>query len=133
MMPAMSVSHSPTVRPRLADLPAASRSRIANGRLGVDLRTAAGRRWRDCFLDLMHRTGGRSEQLCRSAASLIVRREALDAKIALGEDVPTDELLRLVSELRRTMTRLGLDADAEEPGEDMTAELLADIRAAEAA
>ncbi len=119
-MPGMSLSNSPATRPRLADMPAASRSRIANGRLGVDMRSAVGRRWRDCYLDLMHRTGGRSEQLCRSAASLIVRREAIDAKIALGADVATDELLRLVSELRRVMTRLGIDAD--EPGELLSAD-----------
>lgn len=123
----MTTANSPAARPRLADLPAASRSRIANGRLGVDLRTAAGRRWRDCYIDLTHRTRGQHEQLCRSAASLIVRREALDAKIALGQDVPTDDLLRLVSELRRTMTRLGLDAD-DEPGEDGTAAAIAALR-----
>jgi hypothetical protein len=102
-------AYSPMARPRLADLPAASRSAIANGRIGVDLRTAAGRRWRDCYLELMDKTNGRSETLCRSAASLIVRREALDAKIALGEDVSTDDLLRLASEIRRTLSRLGLD------------------------
>jgi len=119
---------SPASRPRLADLPAASRSRIANGRLGVDLRTAAGRRWRDVFLAAMEATGSRHESLCRQLATLTVRREQLDADVAGGRDVDVDLLLRLASEVRRTLTRLGL-TDVEDPvGEDVTDQVIAHVR-----
>ena len=87
--------NSPADRRQLADLPAASRSRIANGALGIDLRTRTGRRWRDCYLELMAQTGGRHVQMVRSLASLIVQREKLDADLARGEPVDSDELLRL--------------------------------------
>lgn len=131
----MKTEKSPAIRPRLADLPAASRSRIANGRLGVDLRTAAGRRWRDCFLSAMEATGSRNESLCRQLATLTVRREQLDAAVAAGKPVDVDLLLRLSSEVRRTLDRLRLtdpDGDDEE-GEDVTAEVIARIRAADEA
>lgn len=117
---------SSAVRPRLADLPAASRSAITNGRLGVDLRTAAGRRWRDVFIQTMEATGNRNESLCRQLATLTVRREQLDAEVAAGRDVDVDLLLRLSSEVRRTQERLGLTAD--EPGPDATEEVIRHIR-----
>ena len=126
--------NSPADRRQLADLPAASRSRIANGALGIDLRTRTGRRWRDCYLELMAQTGGRHVQMVRSLASLIVQREKLDADLARGEPVDSDELLRLCGAISRLMARVGLVAD-DEPGEgpDVTAEVIARIGTTEAA
>lgn len=123
---------SPAVRPRLADLPASSRSKIANGRYGFSLRTVQGRRWRDVFISAMEGTGAKNEQLCRAYASLVVRRESLDAEVASGEPVDVDLLLRCTSEVRRLQERLGLivaDAD-DEPGEDGTAAAIAALRSA---
>ena len=124
----MSLASSPSIRPRLADLPAASRSRITNGALGIDLRTRSGRRWRDIYLDAMRQTGGRHEQTCRSIASLTLRHEQLDAQLAKGEDVDTSELVKLSGAIGRALVRAGLTAD-DEPGEDVTAEIVARIRA----
>ena len=53
----------------------------------------------------------------------------LDARLVSGMEVSTDELLRLASEVRRTMTRLGLDADDEGDGIDGTPLALAALRA----
>lgn len=117
-------------RTAIAAVPANNRSAVTNGALGIDLRTRVGRRFRDVYLDAMNRTDGRNPVLCRSLAGLVVRREALDAAIVSGADVSTDELLRLASEVRRTLTRLGLDAGGdEEPVEDGTAAAIAALRA----
>ena len=107
-----------------------SRSKIANGRAlhaFADGRTREARRWRDVYLDVMRRTGNRNETLCRSLASAILAREALDARLARGEDVDAALLIKLSGEIRRLTLRLHLDE--EPPVEDVTAEAIALIRA----
>jgi hypothetical protein len=113
---------SSLARPTLAELPPASRSRIANGRLGVDMRSASGRRWRDVFLAAMEATHARHESLCRQLATLTVRREQLDAEVAAGRDVDIDTLLRLASEVRRTQRTLGLITSTEPGPEPLPAD-----------
>ena len=102
-------------------MPANNRSRLGNGSAlpsGTDGRRSAARRWKEIFRDGMARTGGRHETLCRSYASLVVRREMIDAEVVRGVDVDVDLLLRIASEIRRTAERLGLLGDL--PGEDET-------------
>ncbi len=121
--------NSPAERARIADIPRNNRSRLGNGSIlpaGVDGRSSAARRWKEIFRDSMAQTGGVRDSLCRSLASLTVQREALDAALARGESVDTALLVKLSGEIRRTMTRLGLD---EEPAEDGTAQAIAALRA----
>lgn len=97
---------------RLVAAKPTARSRITNGKqlhAGADGRTREARRWRDLYRHYMVATGGRCEQLCRSLASLIVERERLDAACARGEPVDALLLVRLSGEIRRLLTRLGLD------------------------
>ena len=75
-----------------------------------DGRTRQARAWRAAFDSAMASTGGRSEGLCRTYASLSIKRVQLDNQIASGIDVDVDVLLRVSSELRRTMARLNADA-----------------------
>jgi hypothetical protein len=95
------------------------RSRVTNGRTllaGVDGRSAGARRYRDVLADVMEQTGRRNEALCRRYASLVMQSETLDAMIARGETVTTDEVVKLSGELRRVMSRLGLIGyDEDEP------------------
>jgi hypothetical protein len=98
-------------------MPRNNRSAVSNGtRLGIDLRSKDGRRWRDIYAAAMEATHARHESLCRQLATLTIRREQLDAQVAAGRDVDIDLLLRLSSEVRRTQERLGLlDAGDDEP------------------
>jgi hypothetical protein len=86
----------------------------------VDGRSCAARRWRDLFRDYSQQTGGRHDQLCRSLASLVVRREQVDVALVSGGPVDTDELLRLCGAINRTMAKLGLVVDDDEPSADPT-------------
>ena len=109
---------------------ASSKSRIANGKAlhaFADGRTREARRWRDLFLSAMHRTGGKHEQLCRSIASLTLRHEQLDARLARGEDVDSTELVKLSGAIGRAMVRAGLTADND--FEDGTAAAIEFLRA----
>lgn len=110
-----------------------ARSCVTNGSglfLGaVDGRSREARRWRDLFRHYMVETDSRNEQLCRQLASLVVRREALDSEVAAGKPVDIDLLLRLSSEIRRSMTRLGLLADPEDEPIDATDQVVAALKA----
>ena len=113
-MSARNKSRSPADRAGSAAVPRNNRSRIANGSsLGIDQRTRAGRRWRDIYLDAMARTGGRNQTLCRSLASLTVQHEEMDAKLARGEPVDVDTLVKVAGAIGRVMVRAGLDAEHE--------------------
>lgn len=109
-------------------MPRNNRSAITNGtRVGIDLRTAAGRRWRDLLADAMRQTGGRNESLCRQLATLTVRREQLDAEVAAGEPVDPQDLIRVCGAISRLMRLLGLVEEA--PIEDATDEVISMLRA----
>src|SRR5680860_541548 len=121
----------PADRDPIAPVSANNRSAVTNGSrlgIGIDGRTRQARRWRDVYTDLMARTGSRHEQLCRSLASLVLQREQLDADLARGETVDTDELIRVVGAISRLTTKIGIVAD--EPVPDATEEVVRHIRAA---
>jgi hypothetical protein len=50
--------------------------------------------------------------LVRQAAALTVQIEALQSKIVAGEDVDTEQLVRISNVLSRTLARLGLKKPA---------------------
>jgi hypothetical protein len=101
---------------------AAHRSAIGNGsRLleHLDGRSAPARRYRDLqhafARDIAPDPGALSEmqvQLIRSAAGLVVLREALDAKSLNGEAIDIGNYTRIANTLRRVATTLGLERHA---------------------
>lgn len=92
--------------PQFAASSPASRSLIANNPLkvrGTDGRTVAGRRYRDICIAITADLGGKDNLseaariLIRQAAALSVQLENLQAKIVAGEDVDTEQLVRLTN------------------------------------
>lgn len=108
-----------------------ARSRLTNGRqtflVPVDGRSVPARRWRDLFRQFMAETGGKNEALVRSLASLCLQRDLIDVRLAKGEPVDTQELIRVCGAISRLMSKLGLVAD--EPTEDATQEVISMLRA----
>lgn len=131
---------SPATRRRFEIGPAAVRSAIANGsRLleGLDGRSAPARRYRDMIAALASDLGGRDNlteaqfQLIRSAAGLVVLREALDAKALNGEAIDTGDYCRISNCLRRVLSTVGLDRVPRDvtPNRDATGQIINAIRA----
>lgn len=88
-----------------------ARSKITNGtRLlaGIDGRSLTARRFRDLYTHYMQQTGGQHEELCKQLASLVLRRELLDAAQVRGEDIDTLHLVRLSNSISRTLKRLDI-------------------------
>jgi hypothetical protein len=93
-----------------------NRSKLGNGRRipdEVDGRTKVARRYRDLFVgylhDLQKEEVSESElSLCRAAAVVTLRVEALQTAVGLGEDVSVAKLTMLTNALARTLTALGL-------------------------
>jgi hypothetical protein len=76
--------------------------------LNADGRSRDARRWRDVYESTRAQVDPRYDHICRSLASLVVTREALDARLVAGEDIDPDILIRLASSISRTLTKLGL-------------------------
>ena len=95
-----------------------TRNAVTNGsrmhRRGVDGRTRDARRFRDLFESFVEGLGGESKineperSLCRTAASLAVKSEAMQASVAAGGDVDTEQLVRVSNSLARVLGRLGI-------------------------
>jgi hypothetical protein len=96
--------------------PSALRSRVTNRpslNQGVDQRTSSARRWRDLFEGYLEQANVCKEDLarvglCRRAASLSVLSDGLDAKVARGENVDAELLVRQTGALGRVLASLGL-------------------------
>ena len=104
-------------RKRFEITPSKVRSAVANGsRLldGLDARSAPARRYRDLQHAIAQDLGGPDAlteaqlQLIRSAAGLVVLREALDAKALNGEPIDTAQYTRIANTLRRVLSTIGL-------------------------
>lgn len=94
-----------------------ARSAVANGtRLfveGLDGRTALARRYRDLVFefaaDLGDRPSEAQRQLIRRAASLSVWCEAVEVRLANGEEVDIGKLTTASNALRRILSDLGIE------------------------
>ncbi len=113
----------------------AARTRAECGRAGtakrsrkrpVDGRTREAKRWRSLHEHYVALAGKQHDQMCRALATLIVQREALDLASARGELIDPLLVCRLSGEIRRLLSRLGLD---EEPAEDGTQAAIDALRA----
>jgi len=106
-------------RKRLLPRKAKGKSAITNGRtllLGVDGRSRSARRFRDLVNTYMTQTGGRHEELCKQAASLVLQRELMDTALVRGEHVDPLQHVRLCGAINRTIAKLKLattDVDAD--------------------
>lgn len=97
-------------------------SAVANGsRLfveSVDGRSALARRYRDLVGEFTRDIGGdpseAQKQLIRRAASLSVWCEAVEVRLASGEDVEIGPLTTAVNSLRRILADIGLERVAKD-------------------
>jgi hypothetical protein len=106
------------VENKLADRKALVRSKlkaraaITNGSSlfmrGVDGRSREARRYRDLFRHYVAQADGQHEELCKQAASLVVRRELLDAAMVSGAPVDVLAVTRLAGAINRTLAKLNL-------------------------
>ena len=106
-------------RRRLLPRKAKGKSAITNGRtmlLGVDGRSRSARRFRDLVNSYLTQTGGRHEELCKQAASLVLQRELMDTALVRGEHVDALQSVRLAGAINRTLAqlkRVSADPDAD--------------------
>jgi hypothetical protein len=105
-------------RPKLSPRSVTNRSRISNGQEilpGVDQRLAIARRYRDLVAQIAIDQGGPDRcsetrmQLIRRFASGAVLAEALEARLARGENVDISEYALLSSTLVRLANRIGIE------------------------
>lgn len=93
------------------------RSAVANGTRmfveGLDGRSALARRYRDLVATFTSDMGGdpseSQKQLIRRAASLSVWCEAVEVRLANGEEVDIGSLTTTANSLRRILQDIGLD------------------------
>jgi len=107
------------------------RDKLSNGtRLmpGVDLRTAAGRRYRylvESYSDEMGAALTEPEKaLVRQIASLQVHVEQLQGSIVGGREVDADQVIRLSSEHRRLLSQLRGKVAKKKPSSSKLAQIL---------
>jgi hypothetical protein len=105
-------------RPKLSPRSVTNRSRISNGKEilpGIDQRLAIARRYRDLVAQIVSDQGGVDRcsetrmQLIRRFASGAVLAEALEARLARGENVDISEYALLSSTLVRLANRIGIE------------------------
>jgi hypothetical protein len=116
----MSTMESPAKLTRVARKPfavspATIRSKVANGsRLleGLDARSAPARRYKDLQASMASDLGNdlteAQLQLVRTAAGLVVMREALDAQVLNGVAINTGQYTNIANSLKRVLLALGL-------------------------
>ena len=97
-----------------------SRSRLTNGRLppGIDGRSLQARRFRDLMRGYEQEfevTSEADRALLRTAATLSLKIEEMEAAQLRGEPVDAGDLTRLAGERRRTLTDLRHRGEANAP------------------
>jgi len=103
---------------RNATISASNRSAVSNGSRildGIDGRSASARRFRDICRSYEAEAGGTitevERDLIRQAAGLTLRAEQLQAAIVRGEEVDSDQLIRLSSTAKRILGAISDKAD----------------------
>jgi hypothetical protein len=95
-----------------------ARSRVSNGGdllPGIDGRSATARRYRDIAAAIIADQGGLPQmsearmQLARRFAAQAVMAEELEARLAMGEPIKTEEHALISSTLVRLASRLGIE------------------------
>lgn len=105
-----------------------NRSRVSNGTklaVGIDGRSPEARRFRDVIRDYeaeFEAVSSFDRSLIRDAAFLKIKMEAMQAKHLSGEDVDSDEIVRLSGQLRRVLTSLRRKAQAGIPAAPLSLE-----------
>jgi hypothetical protein len=102
-----------------------TRNAVTNGsrlhRRGIDGRTRDARRFRDLFESFVEGLGGETKlseaerALARTAASLAVKSEAMQAEVAAGGEVDSEQLVRVSNSLARVLGKLGIKKQAPAP------------------
>ena len=105
------------------------RSRVSNGTSlfmgSLDGRSVAARRLRDLLDDYLADLGGpentsaMEQDLARAAAGLAVRREQIEAALVRGEEVSSEEWVRIVNSENRTLGNLGIKRRAHDVTPDL--------------
>jgi hypothetical protein len=111
-----------TVRKPIARSSKANRSAVTNGTkllVGIDMRSPTARRFRDLVQAYKAEIGGILGEpemaMVKTAASLSLSNELMQARIVNGEPVDADNLIRLSSEVRRILDALTEKAGKRKP------------------
>jgi hypothetical protein len=109
-----------------------NRSAVTNGSkllVGIDGRSPTARRFRDLVQAFKAEIGGdlsETEQaMIKTAASLAIQAEMMQADIVNGKPSNTDDLIRLSSEVRRILAEIAGKAGKRKPAVPRIAEYLA--------
>jgi hypothetical protein len=109
-----------------------NRSAVTNGSkllVGIDGRSPTARRFRDLVQAYKAEIGGDLSQtemaMIKTAASLAIQAELMQADIVNGKMVDSGDLIRLSSEARRILDAIGEKASKRKPAAPKLAEYLA--------
>jgi hypothetical protein len=106
------ITRSRRARPTDAPISPTNKSRVTNGRLliNVDLRTSAGRRYRDLCRAFESEIGGALTEsdraIVRQAAGLTLKSEQLQEAIIRGEVIDETLAIRLAGAASRALAKL---------------------------
>lgn len=104
-----------------------NRSAVTNGSkllVGIDMRSPTARRFRDLVQAYTAEIGGDLSQtemaMVKTAASLAIQAELMQADIVNGKMVDSGDLIRLSSEARRILDAIGAKAGKRKPAAHQT-------------
>src|ERR1700676_2343169 len=111
-----------TIHKPIARTSKANRSAVTNGSkllVGIDMRSPTARRFRDLVQAYKAEIGGDLSEpemaMIKTAASLSLTAELMQADIVNGKPSNTDDLIRLSSEVRRILDAITLKAGKRKP------------------
>jgi hypothetical protein len=126
-----------TVHKPIARNSTTNRSAVTNGSkllVGIDGRSPTARRFRDLVQAYKAEVGGDLSEpemaMVKTAASLSLTAELMQADIVNGKPSNTDDLIRLSSEVRRLLDAIAEKAGKRKPAMPKLAEYLASKQAA---
>jgi hypothetical protein len=115
-------------RKAVATKPPASRSRVTNGsrvHQTGDERSSSARRFRDLIESFSTDLGELSEAdmaMVRTAATLTLKMELIQADLVAGKEVESDQLIRMAGTVRRSLAAISAKAAAKKPSGPTLAE-----------